>query len=582
MAISSWFKQKTKDPKSVNQALIQQQFSVDPLMRVLANPNTSPEDRMIAGEALRDISMKNRIGYPELQEIVRSPRQDSTAVPQLVLDLARDNEPIVERFKEIPKYSDREKGTIDVVDTVIDRNNELLASDAKRDFGAIGKGILTGLGVIPYGVYLGGKQVVKGAKAVNDAIGNKEDKLMAIYRYLALPAMGIAESIATKGKSPGTSAMSAMSAYDSAKLNKIQTAQAELAQKEAEREYTKKEKADVALNTYQDALKKLLDKQDEYSNATSNVEDQEVLETDLGKDPSTGLPKVYGKTSNISPEELIRKKDVIAKRLGITKPIEKEIEKLSSDYLRATSPLEYAKSISKLTPIKGGKTLSYKDRLLNEYDLVDTSDERKKEIVTLLKLNKDPMYEDKVDMDNIKFEYKKEQDKLKAESPQQWEANEIGFIKRQEAANIIMKEFENTGIKPSTEYYTTELVGTGPLGAIYKIVVKSDLTSNEKSYANAMLDFVTAQLRKESGASIAPSEFESAYQIYSLRPNDDKNTISEKQSRRNSLISTKKSTLSEPIRLKYGFSSLPLEISNKETKSKAGTKSKSKSGIVLE
>lgn len=300
MAILSWFKQKTKDPKSVNQALIQQQFSVDPLMRVLANPNTSPEDRMIAGEALRDISMKNRIGYPELQVIAERPKADTT------------------------------DATLQEIVTI------------KNPYTVKPTDVL--------------KTIGKGAKAVNEAVGNKEDKLMAIYRYLALPAMGIAESIATKGKSPGTSAMSAMGAYDSAKLNKIQTAQAELAQKEAEREYTKKEKADVALTTYQDALKKLLEKQDTYD---TEVVPQKVESSISGIVPSTGEAKDYG---------LIEKNKAIAKRLGIdttTGSNAADIQKATLDYLRSTEPLKYEEMRSKLAKEKKNKS-QYKFGELDE------------------------------------------------------------------------------------------------------------------------------------------------------------------------------------------------------------------------
>lgn len=59
--------------------------------------------------------------------------------------------------------------------------------------------------------------------------------------------------------------------------------------------------------------------------------------------------------------------------------------------------------------------------------------------------------------------------------------------------------------------------------------VPSNYQSAEfRQYDQAVTNFITAKLRKESGASISPSEFADAYKVYIPQPGDDKTTLANK------------------------------------------------------
>lgn len=61
-------------------------------------------------------------------------------------------------------------------------------------------------------------------------------------------------------------------------------------------------------------------------------------------------------------------------------------------------------------------------------------------------------------------------------------------------------------------------------------ILKSD---NQKKLDQYKKDFATAVLRKESGASIAPSEFAWIETMYFAKPGDSQSVIQEKQNARN-------------------------------------------------
>ena len=58
----------------------------------------------------------------------------------------------------------------------------------------------------------------------------------------------------------------------------------------------------------------------------------------------------------------------------------------------------------------------------------------------------------------------------------------------------------------------------------------------QQQVKQAKLDFMTAALRRESGASIAPSEFDTFDKAYFPQPNDDKMTIANKAALRQRAI----------------------------------------------
>lgn len=91
-----------------------------------------------------------------------------------------------------------------------------------------------------------------------------------------------------------------------------------------------------------------------------------------------------------------------------------------------------------------------------------------------------------------------------------------GFSKRLENAN---KELEDL-----------ESAGTGLSNMVTSHLPNAMQSSEKRRLENAKIDFVTAQLRKESGAAISPDEFKMADMLYFPQPGDDPQTLAQKRS----------------------------------------------------
>lgn len=61
-------------------------------------------------------------------------------------------------------------------------------------------------------------------------------------------------------------------------------------------------------------------------------------------------------------------------------------------------------------------------------------------------------------------------------------------------------------------------------------------TADRQSYEQAQKNFITAVLRRESGASISPSEFETAAEIYFPQPGNPPSVVAQKERTRNTVI----------------------------------------------
>ena len=118
-----------------------------------------------------------------------------------------------------------------------------------------------------------------------------------------------------------------------------------------------------------------------------------------------------------------------------------------------------------------------------------------------------------------------------------------GYLERVEAANkIATQEPPPTEdlMRMATAFARLEeipVVGD-VLGAVRSAVgsTEADLFSKYGSWLNAMRDFQNAKLRKESGASIAPSEFIREARIYFPEPGDTPKVIKQKENARNLVV----------------------------------------------
>lgn len=78
----------------------------------------------------------------------------------------------------------------------------------------------------------------------------------------------------------------------------------------------------------------------------------------------------------------------------------------------------------------------------------------------------------------------------------------------------------------------------GVTGSIYNALpqIMGGLSPEQQQVQQARINFITAQLRKESGASISVPEFSTAERLYFPQPGDDAKTIAQKQKTRETAI----------------------------------------------
>ena len=105
------------------------------------------------------------------------------------------------------------------------------------------------------------------------------------------------------------------------------------------------------------------------------------------------------------------------------------------------------------------------------------------------------------------------------------QANAAGFAARLAQADKVLSE---STFKPSI---ITSAAGGLPFGVGNKAI-----SPEQQSYEQAKRNFVTAQLRKESGAAISPSEFEVADKMYFPQPGDSEAVIKQKAETRKQAI----------------------------------------------
>jgi hypothetical protein len=96
------------------------------------------------------------------------------------------------------------------------------------------------------------------------------------------------------------------------------------------------------------------------------------------------------------------------------------------------------------------------------------------------------------------------------------------YAQRMAQSGQVLDKLQVAGFNPST---------------LYNMIATKDATNairnpQQRQYAQAMRNFVNATLRRESGAAISKSEFDSAYAQYFAGLNDDPETIAQKRDNR--------------------------------------------------
>ena len=126
------------------------------------------------------------------------------------------------------------------------------------------------------------------------------------------------------------------------------------------------------------------------------------------------------------------------------------------------------------------------------------------------------------------------------------QSNATAFGMRMKEANSILTSLEQTGVKNTglISGVTGSIVGVVPLigdkltgmtESVFNVLpqIMGGLSPEQQQVAQARLNFITANLRKESGATLLPSEFITEEKKYFPKPGDDATVIAQKQKARN-------------------------------------------------
>jgi len=133
------------------------------------------------------------------------------------------------------------------------------------------------------------------------------------------------------------------------------------------------------------------------------------------------------------------------------------------------------------------------------------------------------------------------------------QGNATAFGMRMKDSHAALKDLENKGVTNTGVIGGTVggVVGLVPLigdkltagvDNIYNVLpqVLGGYSAEQQQVLNGRINFVTALLRKESGAAISPSEFSTAEKLYFPRPGDDASVIKQKQNARELAIKAMK------------------------------------------
>lgn len=129
------------------------------------------------------------------------------------------------------------------------------------------------------------------------------------------------------------------------------------------------------------------------------------------------------------------------------------------------------------------------------------------------------------------------------------QGNATAFGMRMKESNDLLKKLEsagerNTGVVSGA---IKSVVGLTPFigdklsemtGDVFNVLpsIVGGLSPEQQQVQNARINFITAVLRKESGASISPSEFTTAEKLYFPKPGDSDSVVKQKQKARDLAI----------------------------------------------
>lgn len=172
--------------------------------------------------------------------------------------------------------------------------------------------------------------------------------------------------------------------------------------------------------------------------------------------------------------------------------------------------------------------------ILTKLAMLKDTNQVKNEALAAANTAKGASNQQAIDMENLKFKHQKELADLKGEKEKPATADErtsAMFATRAKDAAELANNIEQAGYNPASygaSFRTTSLPFVGMVGA----------NSDDRSYNQAKRSFISAVLRKESGAAISDSEYENESKKYFPEPGDGPQQIAQKDAERKRAIQT--------------------------------------------
>lgn len=134
----------------------------------------------------------------------------------------------------------------------------------------------------------------------------------------------------------------------------------------------------------------------------------------------------------------------------------------------------------------------------------------------------------KLDQDIAKSKNDMNNNKNKFADIKDWQVLNAGYADRVNQSNQVLNT--NREVANNISYAKFKLATST------SVLANQALSPEERQVALAMRNFITAKLRKESGATISPTEFQEARLQYFPVPGDDEGTLRNKESLRESVL----------------------------------------------
>lgn len=243
------------------------------------------------------------------------------------------------------------------------------------------------------------------------------------------------------------------------------------------------------------------------------IRDRAAFVSQMGGDPSHTLDAL-----NDSPEELMQSAKVMLAQFG------------TPEQIKAATDLGIIASADKgMTPYQVARLdLDAKGLKLRELETKLRSEDNANKSKSLdNRVKKERLNLDKMERELAADQKGGEAQKMLRDATESSKAAS-SFARRMTTAGSALDKIEET-IDPTSRVIGYIAGGTG----ITSEAANRMASPEEQAYATAASDFVTSQLRDESGASIGTDEFDRKYREFFPMPGDSKDQINLKRERRN-------------------------------------------------